>query len=254
MNIFFKFKINRMAALRKSGEEDWKRRNAASSVTNQQGAESNETNSTSIAKQQQQIKQQMQISGANKPMGKLNLSSELKRAILAPLNDNVESEEEKSKNLTKYDNETNENNETSAIPAESTKREKRLPVGAKIIFNPSDLNADLEKALLKNKANKSKTQSSETKSVPSSSSQQLLNERVELFSTDSEMDSFFKENDAKNYKYADLFSSSSAVGSPQNDDLENNEDEFDRIVSDAQRYSNQFFVRVFLICFLNSFL
>jgi hypothetical protein len=52
------------------------------------------------------------------------------------------------------------------------------------------------------------------------------------------MDSFFKENHSHNYKYNDLFSSSSTAASPNNktdnDDLEN-DDEFDRIVSEAQR-------------------
>lgn len=241
-----------MAALRKSGEEEWKKRNAATQLLNQQqqqqqqqpAAETNESNSISVKQQQNQLKQQLQGMSGFKPMPKLNLSSELKRAILAPLNDNIDNEEEnKPRHSLKHDESTNDNNNESSIP-HSEKREKRLPPGAKIIFNPSDLNADLEKALLKNKnVNKNRAQTTaldtdsmpKSKSVPESTSQQhLLNERVELFSTDSEMDSFFKENDSKNYKYNDLFSSSSAVASPQNGDLEN-DDEFDRIVSEAQR-------------------
>ena len=68
------------------------------------------------------------------------------------------------------------------------------------------------------------------------------NDRVELFSTDSEMDSFFKENETivnKNSKYNnnDLFSSSTSPNktdeNTMNEDLE--DDEFDRIVSEAQR-------------------
>jgi hypothetical protein len=67
-------------------------------------------------------------------------------------------------------------------------------------------------------------------------------EKVELFSTDSEMDSFFKENETivnKNSKYNnDLFSSSTSPNktdeNTMNEDLD--DDEFDRIVSEAQRY------------------
>ena len=73
-------------------------------------------------------------------------------------------------------------------------------------------------------------------------------ERVELFSTDSEMDSFFKENETivnKNAKYNtnnsnnDLFSSSTSPNktdeNTMNEDLEDGE--FDRLFSDAQRYA-----------------
>ena len=67
-------------------------------------------------------------------------------------------------------------------------------------------------------------------------------EKVELFSTDSEMDSFFKENETivnKNSKYNnDLFSSSTSPNktdeNTMNEDLD--DDEFDRIVSEAQRF------------------
>ncbi len=86
----------------------------------------------------------------------------------------------------------------------------------------------------------SKTKKSIISDIPSSSSiqQMLTNEKIELFSTDSEMDSFFEKNQSINYKYNDLFSSSSSATSPNKTDPDNNEindDEFDQIVSDAQR-------------------
>ena len=69
------------------------------------------------------------------------------------------------------------------------------------------------------------------------------NERVELFSTDSEMDSFFKENESivnRAYKYNnDYMSSSSSPNKTDDNTIENiDDDEFDRIVSEAQRYFN----------------
>lgn len=158
------------------------------------------------------------------------LNNELKRAILAPLNDNSNNIDNEDKSI-----ESIESIEQPQVVT-SEKREKKLPPGGRIIFNPSDLNADLEKALLKNKVKKNGLENSK-QTIPSSSSFQQLNERIELFSTDSEMDSFFKENESKTYKYNDLFSSSSAASpnnKTDNDDLEN-DDEFDRIVSEAQR-------------------
>lgn len=224
----------RMAALRKSGEEEWRKRNTASLLLNseqgdqQQQQQTAPTNSISLIKQQQlQLKQQLQnVSGKAMPK---YLNNELKRAILAPLNDNSNNIDNEDKSI-----ESIESIEQPQVVT-SEKREKKLPAGGRIIFNPSDLNADLEKALLKNKVKKNGSENSK-QTIPSSSSFQQLNERVELFSTDSEMDSFFKENESKTYKYNDLFSSSSAASpnKTDNDDLEN-DDEFDRIVSEAQR-------------------
>ena len=73
-------------------------------------------------------------------------------------------------------------------------------------------------------------------------------EKVELFSTDSEMDSFFKENETivnKNSKYNnDFFSSSTSPNktddNTMNEDLEDSE--FDRIVSEAQRFFRLFYL------------
>ena len=73
-------------------------------------------------------------------------------------------------------------------------------------------------------------------------------EKVELFSTDSEMDSFFKENETivnKNSKNNnDFFSSSTSPNktddNTMNEDLEDSE--FDRIVSEAQRFFRLFYL------------
>ena len=138
-----------MAALKRNGEEDWKKRNAAAAAaaaaavattsnstsaneitTEQQPAQSNGIGLVKL--QQQQLKQQLLITGG-KPMPK-NLNNELKRAILAPLDQNanellVETSEEVA----------------SPPVISSEKRERKMPIGARIIFNPSDLNADLGK-------------------------------------------------------------------------------------------------------------
>ncbi len=81
------------------------------------------------------------------------------------------------------------------------------------------------------------------------------NERVELFSTDSEMDSFFKENETivnMNSKYNNSNDNMSSSTSPnKTDDNTMNEnvddDEFDRIVSEAQRLA--FFKNIYLYLF-----
>ena len=76
----------RMAALRKSGEEEWRKRNTASLLLNSEQGEQQQqtapTNSISLIKQQQlQLKQQLQnVSGKAMPK---YLNNELKRAILA---------------------------------------------------------------------------------------------------------------------------------------------------------------------------
>jgi hypothetical protein len=63
----------------------------------------------------------------------------------------------------------------------------------------------------------------------------------ELFSTDSEMDSFFRENESivnKAYKLNnDNLSSSTSPNKTDDNTIDNiDDDEFDRIVSEAQRY------------------
>lgn len=79
------------------------------------------------------------------------------------------------------------------------------------------------------------------------------NERVELFSTDSEMDSFFKENENILQQQNFLSSSSTTTGGSNNkaeqktDDNTMNDDEsfddveFDRLVTEANRFERQFF-------------
>jgi hypothetical protein len=159
MIYFLLYLCIRMAALKRSGEEEWKKRNAAATANtnaasvNEPTAEQQPAQSNSIGlvkQQQQQLKQQLLITGG-KPMPK-NLNNELKRAILAPLNDNVDTHsDESNRRLSKLDQNTNETpveaSEEAASPPViiSEKREKRMPIGARIIFNPSDLNADLGK-------------------------------------------------------------------------------------------------------------
>ena len=62
-------------------------------------------------------------------------------------------------------------------------------------------------------------------------------DRVELFSTDSEMDSFFRDNESIVNKNNEVLSSSdaSANRTDENQTLNEDDDEFNRIVSEAQR-------------------
>jgi hypothetical protein len=78
------------------------------------------------------------------------------------------------------------------------------------------------------------------------------NERVELFSTDSEMDSFFKENESLvKVNNSNINNEQSTSDSPNktdentmNEDFE--DDEFDRIVSEAQRLALFPFTSLFM--------
>lgn len=118
-------------------------------------------------------------------------------------------------------------------------------------------NAELEKALSSNKTPGSKQRllsmgGSDSDSmllrnanllgkplpkIESTRSTEISNLKPELFSTDSEMDSFFRESDpvgsnGQNYRYNDLFSSS--CGSRTDENL-NEDDDFDKIVTGGQR-------------------
>jgi hypothetical protein len=75
---------------------------------------------------------------------------------------------------------------------------------------------------------------------------------VELFSTDSEMDSFFKENELivnNNGSSSNSSPNKTDESNTMNEDLD--DDEFDRIVSEAQRYLYNFCCFGFL--FLENF-
>lgn len=121
--------------------------------------------------------------------------------------------------------------------------------GRRLIFN-----AELEKALQSNKNPATARQKLPSLCGGSDSDHSMLmknatllgksipsrhnSDKIEMFSTDSEMDSFFKDTEAigksaSNYRYNDLFSSS--CGSPSKTDENDLDDDFDKIVTGGQR-------------------
>ena len=121
-----------MAALRKSGEEEWKKRNTVNVLEDK---ESQKTSSL-VKQQQQQLKQQLQMASPQS-IGQLRLNNELRRAILAPLDDNSQEPEESKSPVNKYPEETIETLEPE-LP-----REKRVPMGKRIMFDTAEFNANL---------------------------------------------------------------------------------------------------------------
>ena len=231
----------RMAALKKNGEDEWKRRHSSTETTESAlHKPSFNNNNNNIVKQHQlQLKQQLLMTTPKAGTPYQLLKNEQKsRDALATLNETENKVSQSNESLDSLD---------ELPPPEPLRKEKRLSFNRRAGFS-----AELEKALA-TKAPPSgrqvSTGGSDTDSMLSRNLYTLgklphLNnyEKVELFSTDSEMDSFFKETESlavgSSCKYNDLFSSS--CGSPvKTDENTNNEevdeDEFDKIVSGAQR-------------------
>ncbi len=152
-----------MAALKRNGEEDWKKRNIVSAATNsinndqstsnvnEQPANSNSsTSSISLIKQQQQQLKLQNLSGI-KPIQNKMLVNELQNKR-TPLNDNTNNIDNNINNATSttttIEDENLNNKKIDNLEAPLlVENKKKLPIGARIIFNPSDLNADLGKKL-----------------------------------------------------------------------------------------------------------
>ena len=103
----------------------------------------------------------------------------------------------------------------------------------------SMFNAELERALSGNKPSSSKSRliskdGSDSDSMFGRNANLLdKNEKNEMFSTDSEMDLFFKENE-NNYKYNDLFTSSCGSQCKTDENLNDDLDDFDKIKIESQ--------------------
>lgn len=153
-----------MAALKRNGEEDWKKRNIVSAATNsinndqstsnvnEQPANSNSsTSSISLIKQQQQQLKLQNLSGI-KPIQNKMLVNELQNKR-TPLNDNTNNIDNNINNATSTTTTTIEDENLNNKKIDNleapllVENKKKLPIGARIIFNPSDLNADLGKKL-----------------------------------------------------------------------------------------------------------
>lgn len=231
---------DRMAALKKNNSVEWRKQRTSPPVA----AGEENTHRVSVKQQQMQLKQQLLMATPNSQTPYQMLKNEQKnREILAALDTNDESSEEKKLAVS---NQSLDKEETPDAPRPSKSASKD---GRRLMFN-----AELEKALQSNKNPATARQKLPSlcggsdsdhsmlmknanllgKSIPSRNNN---SDKVEMFSTDSEMDSFFKESEAigksgSNYRYNDLFSSS--CGSPSKTD-ENDLDDFDKIVTGGQR-------------------
>ena len=119
-----------MAALKRNGEEDWKKKNQTSILLNE-----DDPNKVSIVKlQKEQLKQQLQMTTPKLYQSKINTSD--RRNILAPLNDNNLLVEDDLSNINKLSasNESLEN-------IEQNQRPKLMPGAKRVIFGPNDFNS-----------------------------------------------------------------------------------------------------------------
>ena len=132
----------RLAALKRNGEEEWKKRNTVNIME-----DDNAQKAVSLVKQQQQqLKQQLQMASPQS-IGQLRLNSELRRAILAPLNDNSQEMDEVKPNRYLQSEETNDGTITGE--SEEVTKEKRVPLGKRIMFDSAEFNANLSKRFFK---------------------------------------------------------------------------------------------------------
>jgi hypothetical protein len=249
----------RLAALKKNGEEDWKKRNN----DNTSNANDTEKRINIVKQQKEQLQHQLHMAVPKPLIGSGLTSSQFKHQgpISVHLqNDQFNIDKEFETNANKlssrsFSNESLDN--LTEANSQNQQRSKQVPIGKRVIFSPSDninrnkpvkpitrmnsAGSDTDSMFARNQAmvNNNKKSSSQRHTTS-----HVETNRVELFSTDSEMDSFFKENETivnKNKSYnnnnTDLLSSST---SPKTDEMTINEDleddqEFDRIVSEAQR-------------------
>jgi hypothetical protein len=148
----------RLAALKKSGDEEWKKRSIKAndeieaSRQQQQQQQQQQVSPTSglVKQQQQQLRQQLQAAASSQQGSKLKMATDVRRAILAPLNDNTNLDEELKINLNKL-SQSNESLDSvdmiamnmSQTQAPSASREKKTPVSKRVGFNSSEFSANL---------------------------------------------------------------------------------------------------------------
>jgi hypothetical protein len=243
-----------MAALKKSGEEEWKKRSIISGANEELGDGS--SSKPGIVKlHKEQLQQQLNI---GMPKSTFNYQSKLntseptaitKRTILAPLNDNNMFDECNLKQL-RAKTQSNESIDSLEMLVNNNMDKKNTNSKRTPFKNPSESNKNFSSTSKVSKLTRIHSTGSDTDSMFLRNSNMLNKnltnnnyyERVELFSTDSEMDSFFKENESivnRAYKYNNDNMSSSTSPNKTDNTIENiDDDEFDRIVSEAQRYLN----------------
>lgn len=192
----------RMAALkRQQTNNEWKKPSSVSN-TSQEGSSPTKN---AFKQNQMQLRQQLLMATPNSATPYQLLKE--KNREMGSLDNNDDAKEDY-----KLSNESLDNDTEESLPAVA----KPKATKPKSMFN-----AELEKALsFKAPGQKQRQLSSNNRSETS--------EKPEMFSTDSEMDSFFKDKN----KYDDLFSSS--CGSPSRTDenlIDELDDDFDKIKS-----------------------
>lgn len=190
----------RMAALKRQQTNEWKKPNGANN-TSQEGSSPTKN---AFKQNQMQLRQQLLMATPNSATPYQLLKEKNKE--MGSLDNNDDFKEDHKLSNESLDNDTEE---SLQAPKPKTTKPKSM------------FNAELEKALsFKAPASKQRQLSNNNRSEAS--------EKPEMFSTDSEMDSFFKDKN----KYDDLFSSS--CGSPSRTDenlIDELDDDFDKIKS-----------------------
>lgn len=267
----------RMAALKKNGEDEWKKRNTVTladnddSVTprrrlsqqNQQSTKSDEERPKSIKLKINELQADAENWKKRVPENdaqKFTVAAKIDSKIKDNLNQNIQtylSPSNQKTPLSKLINKSptkqlqqelvnqaiDENEQDEIIQREQDEREvplyKRvyLNKSSEIITNPDEIRpSDEVIRSLKQKINKmdSNTDNQLLKSPSKSNKTNSQIEKVELFSTDSELDTFFKENEniiRNSGVDVDL-----ASIAKQNNKIDLDDVDFDQMVSEAQRY------------------
>ncbi|RMZ97311.1 hypothetical protein BpHYR1_019155 [Brachionus plicatilis] len=223
----------RMAALRKNGEEDWRKRSTSTS-----NEEKPISGSNLVRQQKEQLKQQLnQINIASRS------NSNIKRNVLVPFLNEIKATQ-KHENLSDDNEELNikknkisQSNESLDIivshnqnildkPPIKIQEKRPSPIKQSKLSRIHSAGSDTDSILTRN-----------TMAISKNNVNKYKPEKVEIFSTDSEMDSFFKDDILNK----NLLSSNSS-GNKTDDNTMNeefDEEEFDQIVSDAKRLTQE---------------
>ena len=136
-----------MAALKKNGEEDWKKRNnnvASNSTTapTLDNSDDHPPSRVNIVKQQKELLQhQLQLAVPKYGGQPSKLAPvEMRRPAAGQSNDNLDENNGKISNKYSFSNESLENLESNSNA--QIQRNKFVPLGHRVVLSPSDLNAN----------------------------------------------------------------------------------------------------------------
>ncbi|CAF0713391.1 unnamed protein product [Brachionus calyciflorus] len=228
----------RMAALKKNNGEDWRKRSTSAS-----NEEKSSTTSNLVKQQKEQIKQQLD---------QINLSSKsksnIKRNVLIPFLNEMKASQ-KHENISDDNEDFNNNNIKKNRISQSNESLDKLMNHNQNILNekpPRKIENKRPSPVKQSKLTRIQSGGSDTDSMLARNTSIItkpnLNkykpEKIELFSTDSEMDSFFKDDILlNNNAFSSHSSGTKTDDNTMNEDFD--EDEFDQIVSDAKRLTQE---------------